>query len=314
MAARAGARRYGHRMRPSHAVVDLLARTYRAWRRDRVMRLGAALAYYALFALVPMLVLMIGVAGIVVSRSDVQAAVTTAVADTLDVDEAAVTTALADAVPDAGAASSLGVVGVGALLISASLLFVALQDALDVIWHVPVETGFHGTVRRRAVAFAVILLGAGLLVAASALQSVFSLFDALLPTDRRLVGVLTSTLTTALTWALVVSVVAVLLRLLPRSSVTWRAALVGGVVVTVVLAAGTALFGLYMRTVAVRSAGGAASGVLAVLLYSYFANQVLLAGAVLTRQIDRTDAADRRPSSDPHPGAGGGAAGGQRPT
>jgi len=270
-------------------VVELLRRTYRAWRGDRVMRLGAGLAYYALFALVPLLAMLIGLASLAYSQADVQAAVSTALADALNLEREAVTETLGDALR-ATSPSGLGLIGFGSLLLAASLLFVALQDALDVIWHAPVLTGFEHTVRRRATAFVVILLMAILLITLIALQAMIGLLDTLLPTDQILVSALIQTLASLLSWLLVAATVTLVLRILPRTVVAWPAAIVGGVVTTVALAVGSSLFGLYLRTVGVRSAQGVAAGVLVLLLWFYTMSQVVLAGAVLTRQIDECSA------------------------
>lgn len=268
-------------------VAELLRRTYRAWREDRVMRLGAGLAYYALFALVPLLATLIGLASLAYSQADVQAAVTTALADTLNLERDAVAETLGNALL-ATSPSGLGLIGFGSLLLAATLLFVALQDALDVIWHAPVLTGFEYTVRRRATAFVVILLMAMLLITLIALQSMIGLLDTLLPTDRILVSALVKTLASFLSWLLVAATVTLVLRILPRTAVGWPAAIVGGIVTTAALAVGSSLFGFYLRTVGVRSAQGVAAGVLVLLLWFYTMSQVVLAGAVLTRQIDES--------------------------
>lgn len=269
-------------------VVDLGHRSYRAWRRDRVLRLGAGLAYYALFGLVPFVVLAVTLAGAFVSSAQLQTSVADVIADALALDPSVVSARLSQAVDDIDAADTVGVglVGLGSLLFSATLVFVALQDALDVIWHVPVQTGLQPSVRRRATAFGVILLGAGLLVAVTAVQSALGVVTSLLPGGRPVVDALTGTVVTGAVWALVAGVMSTLLRVLPRPDVRWRAAAVGGVLTTVVLIVGTWGFSLYLRTVAVGSASGAASGVIAVLLYSYFASQVVLGGAVVTCQLD----------------------------
>lgn len=273
----------------SARVVDVARHSYRAWRRDRVLRLGAGLAYYALFALVPFLVVAIGVASRIVSTSDLQSDVVMAVADILDLDPAVVTSALQNAVDEASRLTGvgLGAIGVASLVFTASVVFVALQDALDVIWHVPVRTGLEQTVRRRAVAFGVVLAGGGLLVVMTAVQSALGVLVALFPPERPLVDALSQTLLSVVSWGLVAGVVALLFRVLPRPAVRWRSALVGGALTTVVLVVGTRGFGLYLGTVAVGSTGRAASGVVVALLYSYFVSQVVLGGAVVTRQIEQ---------------------------
>lgn len=266
--------------------MDLLRRTYRAWRRDRVARLGAGLAYYALFALVPLLTITIGLAGLAYSQTEVQDAVQDTIAAALEIDRKVVSEALSDTASDFSVSTGLGLIGVGSLLLTASLVFVALQDALDVIWHVPVVAGLERTIRRRAAAFGIILLVSALLIAVVAVQSLIGLVEAALPSGRVFVGTLTKTLARVLSWSLLAGAVALVLRILPRTRVRWRAAVIGGLVTSALLAVGSVAFVFYLRTFAVGSAGGAAGGVLLVLLWFYYMSQIFLGGAVLTRQID----------------------------
>lgn len=267
-------------------LTDLVRQTYDAWRADRVMRLGAGLAYYALFALVPLLAIVIALASLAFSQADVQAALVAPLADALDVDREALADALGSMVEDSTPSSGLGVIGAGSLLLAATLLFVAMQDAFDVIWHVPVEVGIEYTLRRRATALLVIVVMAVLVMALFVLQSAIGLLEAVLPTDRFVLSALTETLTGAGSWALGAATVALVFRILPRTDVSWRAAIIGGAITTTVLALGSSLFGFYLRNFGVRSAEGAAAGVLVLLLWFYAMSQIVLAGAVLTRRID----------------------------
>lgn len=276
------------RVAPTVATVkDVLRHTYEQWRRDRTVRLGAGLAYYGLFALVPLLTLGVVLAGLVFSQEEVQAFVAQQLGDALGIDADAVATAIATRLDDASLSAGLGVIGAVSLLIAASFVFVALQDALNVIWHVPVRSGIRRTVREHLLAFGVVLAFVALLVVTLAVQSVLGLLSSLLPGHSELVR---GALDAVASLALVTGAIAVLFRVLPRSEVEWRHALVGGVLTALLLSAGTWVISAYLERFAARSVTGAAGGVLLVLLWIYYEAQILLVGAELTKVLGwRTD-------------------------
>ena len=105
---------------------NLCIDTYEQWRDHRTIRLGAGLAYYGLFALVPMLAVALALAGLVISQGDVQSYLADQLSTLLGVDAAAVADALASALDGSGTLAGLGAVGVASLFLTASLLVLAL--------------------------------------------------------------------------------------------------------------------------------------------------------------------------------------------
>ena len=140
--------------------------TYEAWRGHRTIRLGAGLAYYGLFAIVPLLAVALAVAGLVISQSDVQSYLADQLSGLLGVDADAVARALSEVLDGTGTVTSLGLVGLVSLFLTASLLVVALQDAFNTIWERPVRSGIRQSVLRRLVAF-VVVAGAGAVIVVS---------------------------------------------------------------------------------------------------------------------------------------------------
>jgi len=265
---------------------EVVGATYRSWRSNRTLRLGAGLAYYGLFTIVPLLTLSLALSSAVFSTDQVAAFLSAQIKDVLGQEAAALSSSLMQEVMGTVGAG-LGLLGLGALLFAASVLFVALQDALNVIWHAPYLPGFRQTVRRRMLAFGIVLLAGSLLVATFALATMVGAVDALVPFEIALLDAIEGIVVDIGSWMLLTAVLSVVFRLLPPSEVRWRDALVGALVTTVALVIGARLVGVYFDNVGARSLTGAAGGVLLSLGWIYVAAQIVLAGAELTCALDR---------------------------
>jgi membrane protein len=266
--------------------VGLLTETYGEWRMHRTIRLGAGLAYYGLFAFVPLLAVSLSLAGIFFQTDDVQDYLAGQFADVLGGDAATVSSALAGALDGFDSLLGLGVVGAVSLVLTASLLVLALQDALNTIWEVPVQVGLRTTLTRRVLAFLVVVGAGAVLVVSFALNAVTALFARMVP-DVAVVESLGELIGTAATWALGIGVIALLFRFLTDVRVPWRSVLPGAAVTALGVAIGTMAIGAYLRRYAASSVLGATGSVFLVLIWIYYEAQIILAGAEFTRTLAR---------------------------
>ncbi len=281
---------------------NLAGDTYGQWRTHRTIRLGAGLAYYGLFAFVPLLAVGLALAGLVVSQADVQSYLTEQLSALLGGDADAIAVAAADALDGTGKLAGLGIVGVASLFLTASLLVLALQDAFNTIWERPVRSGIRQTVVRRLVAFVVVAGTGAVVVVSFAINAITGLLDRVAP-DVAFVDSLQEVIGLTASWALAVGVLALLLRYLPDVAVPWLPVLVGAAITAAMLAVGTTLVGAYLRRFAASSLVGVTGGVFLVLLWIYYEAQILLVGAELTRVLARRRMA--APVSEPAPSTGG---------
>ncbi len=272
---------------------SLLRDTYNSWREDRTIRLGAGLAYYGLFSLTSVIAMSIALIRLL-GRSKL---VEEAFADRLDefvgeYDEAADIIASIFDEFAGPSGTSIGLIGLGTLLVTGSLFFLALEDAVHQIFGVPVGAGLKYTVRRRAVSL-LVLLGACLtIVLALAVQAASGLLELLVPDGTPASGVVSAVVASVLGWAVLVGALILLLRYLPSVEVRWRTALVAAATTGIFLVIGTSLIGWYLRTVGASSVGGAASTPIAVLLWIYYEAQILLAGVQLTHVMTERERVD----------------------
>lgn len=272
---------------PARRVGDIAVATYEAWRDDRCARLGAGLAYYGLFAVVPVLTLAIALAALVFSNNEVQAFVAEPLARLLGRDAQDVAAVIADRIATSNLAATLGPFGIASTVLAATLVFVALQDALQVVWGVPYRAGLRQSLRRRLLAFAVVLGTGGVVLSSLAIQTIVALVGNLLPIDHPLVTDVTAAASRLVPVAVVGVSLALLFALLPGVAVNRRAAALAGGCTAVAMAVGVVGVGVYLSRFGGGSASQAAGAVLVLLTALYVECQILLAGAELSKVLTR---------------------------
>ena len=280
----------------------LLKETYREWSADKAPRLGAALAYYAVFSIAPLLVIAVGIAALVFGEKAAQGLVAQDLQHTLGKPAAQAIEELLKNNRAPASGTTATIVGLVVLLIGASGVFLQLQDALNTIWKVQAQPGLaiRQLVRDRLVSFLAVL-GAGLLVLASlvlntALAALSRWFN---PEEIPGGVVLWQGLNSLVSVAFIALLFAWLYKVLPDVRTAWADVWVGAVVTAVFFAAGNYLLGFYLGRDSTTSPFGAAGALVVILLWVYYSAQIFLFGAEFTRVYARH--CGRRP--DPKEGA-----------
>lgn len=269
-------------------IVSVGRLTYGAWREDRTHRLGAGLAYYALFTLAPLLALTAALAEWLFGSADMQAYLSARLEQLGLVESDAAGTALAAQLEANSVQSTLGIIGVTSLLLASSVFFLAFADAVNVIWKVPVGSGVWNSVRRRLVAFVMVLVTGGVLVAGLAVSALTSAVDALLPGEPEVLESMADSLVAQASWISLSLALAMLFRFLPPVRVRWRWSLVAGLSTALLLTISTAAISWYLRNFGGASIPGAFGAVLAALSWIYIQAQILLAGVQLVKILVNT--------------------------
>lgn len=266
------------------SVRDIVMETYESWRNDRTIRLGAGLAYYGLFSLTSVIAVALGLLRIFGRSATVEDELTGRMVEAAGPDAAGAVTSFFDQL-DGGAGTSIGLIGIGSLLVTGSLFFLALEDAFHQIWDVPVRSGLRSTVRRRLISLAVLLGAASTIVVALAVQAAAGLLERFVPGSAPGLQALASVFASLMSWGVLVVALTLLFKYLPTIGVPWRPIIIAALVTSAFLVIGTALIGWYLRTVGASSVGGVASTPVAVLLWIYYEAQILLAGVQLSRVL-----------------------------
>jgi membrane protein len=272
------------RSAPSLAV-DVGRPTYEAWRNDRTLRLGAGLAYYALFTVVPLLALTAALADRVFGVADMQAYFSQLLAG-LGLDETdTVSTALTEELGQLQVGSSLGIVGLTTLLFASSLVFLALVDAVNVIWNVPVRRGIWYSVRRRLISFVMVLTSGGVLIAGVAVSAVTGMAERIVPGNIGVLETLSPVISGLASWAALVAAIAMLFRYIGPVRVPWSVALSSAAISSVLLYLGAVGFGWYLNEFGGSSVSGAFGALLVALSFVYYETQIVLAGVQLVKVL-----------------------------
>lgn len=268
------------------AVYELVRDTVREWFESKTFQLGAALAYYGVFSIAPILVIAVAIAGALFGESAARGQVATHLRETFG-------PAVADAVQQAlgyvhtsgssGLASALSVL---VLLFGAIGFFAQLQAALDTIWNVMPKPGrgLWGVVADRLISFLMVLLIAALLLLSLLASAVLAAMDQLLTATALPGGVyLWRGVHWVVSLGLLTLLFALLYKIMPDVKIAWRAVWVGAAVTALLFTVGSYLIGLYLGRASVTSAYGAAGSLVIILLWVYYSSQIVLLGAEFTR-------------------------------
>lgn len=269
----------------ARSTFGLLAESAREWSSDRAVRLGASLAYYSLFALIPTLSLAVSLASLFFGQEEVSQQLYGAMSDVVGGDIANLIVSAVDRVDDDSVVGVLPVVSLGVLLFSATLLFVAWREIVGIIWDVPREQGLRGSLRRRGFAVAAVL-GAGVVL------TLTMLVQALIGTvadlfQLELIGFLATAASSLASTAIGVLVLAVLFKFSPGIDVSWRFVWLPAILTMVMLAVGSHAYGFYVEHFGLNSAVGVAGTLFLGLAFVYYVAQILLYGVEVVKVAHR---------------------------
>ena len=267
------------------SILRTLRAAVAAWWNDDALRLGASVAYYSLFAIAPVLLVAIAVAGFVFGAEAVRGELSTQMQGLVGPEAAEVVEGMLQGASKPAANSLAMVVGVLAMVLAAAGAFLELRFALNTIFRVPPSPigGFKAFWFTRLRSFGLVLaIGFLLLVslaisaALAALHNYLSSFELVLPLVLQVFSLLLTLLVTAVLFGL-------MFRVLPDIRLSNRDVAIGAVVTAILFAVGKQLIGLYLGRTAVSSSYGAAGSVVVLLLWVYYSSQIVLIGAEFTR-------------------------------
>jgi membrane protein len=276
----------------------LLRETFTKWDAHDALTQGAALAFYTLFSLVPILVLVIWMAGAVFGQDAVQGQIVHQFAVLMGEKQSLAVQEMLTTATGENAGWLAEAIGIVTLVLAATAAFVQLQISLNLVWEVAPKPGpmIRAMVKKRIISFALVL-GIGFLLSVSlalsaAIQSMREYTAARLPLPMPLlegVHVLTSFLVFAILFAAI-------FRVLPDAKIAWRDVWLGSVVTSFLFSVGKYVIGLYLGHSSLTSSFGSAGSLVLIILWVYYASLILLFGAEFTRVYSlRVSAASPQP-------------------
>jgi membrane protein len=271
------------------AVSAFLREVLQEWSNDNALTLGAALAYYTIFSIAPLLVLAIAVAGLVFGRAAAQGEIVTQVQGVLGPAGAELIESMVEKASEPATGVIATVVSLATMLFGASGVFGQLQSSLNLIWGADTlrRTGVRGQLQRRAASFSMILGTGFLLLVSLALSTLISGLHRLLDEYLTVPTEFVSFANFTVSFLIVTALFAMIYKLLPDVRIEWRDVWLGAAVTAVLFTIGKSLIGIYLGRAGVASVYGAAGSLVLVLLWVYYSSQLLFLGAEFTEVYSR---------------------------
>ena len=263
---------------------QVLAFTGKGYVEDNCLSRGAAIAYYTVFSLAPVLIIVIAIAGFVFGADAARGALVGQIDSLMGREGGEAVQAMIASASNQNRSGWAGVVGLITLLITASGVFSELQAALNTIWRTKPRTGtITRLVRARLVSLGLVMtLGFLLLVSlvvSTALSAIGPWLDGMFPGAQVLMQVLSF----CVSLILVALLFALIYKLLPDTSLAWRDVIAGAFATAILFDVGKFLISLYLGSSSVTSSFGAAGALALLLLWIYYSSQIFLIGAEFTR-------------------------------
>jgi membrane protein len=264
---------------------NLIRKSVAAWVDDYAPSMGAALAYYTLFSIAPLLMIAIAVAGLVFGQEAARGEIVAQIQGLIGRDGAIAVQALLKSASEPTKDIVTTLISLVTLVIGATTVFGELQSDLDRIWRVPapaIRNGMWSLLRTRLLSFGLVL-GLGFLLLVSLLVSA-----AIAAFGKWSYGFFEGreaylhTVNFSISFAVTTLLFALIYKLMPRASIAWRDVWVGAAVTSLLFEIGKLLIGLYLGTTSVASGFGAAGSLVVLLLWVYFSAQIFLLGAEFT--------------------------------
>lgn len=267
-------------------LLRLLWAAIQGWSKDNVPRLGASLAYYTLFAVSPILLIAIAIAGSVYGAEAVRGQIVNEIDGLIGRQGAEAVQALLQGAHRDSASTFAVIIGAITLIVAASGAFLELQHALNTIFRVktdPKKSGIKRLILSRLRSFGLVVSIGFLLLVSLLVSAALSAVSARIQRSALGSPVLLQGLNLIVSLAVMTLLFGLIYRVLPDVRLAWRDVWTGAVVTALLFSIGKFLIGLYLGQSTVASSYGAAGSVVVLLVWVYYSAQVILLGAEFTR-------------------------------
>ena len=264
---------------------SVLIESLKSWVKHRGDSKGAALAFYTLFSMTPILVLAIVVAGYFFGAEAAHGEIVAQVQGLVGPNGAKAIQALLAAARDPASGRVATLVASVLLLVGATSVFAELKDSLDELWGIKKsdQSAFSVILRTRLLSFGMVLVLAFLLLVSLIISAVLAMLERYAGGAVVSFAAVLSTATSLISFGVIASMFAVIYKTLPEAPLTWRDVWIGAAFTAGLFSLGKYVIGLYLGNSGVASSFGAAGSLIALLLWVYYSAQIFFLGAEFTR-------------------------------
>jgi membrane protein len=263
---------------------SMLKDTYAAWRQANAQVLGAALAFYTIFSLAPIFIIVVAIAGFFVGQESVRSYIVQQLSQFVGTHNAASVMQVIKNSYEIGSGARATIIAVSIILVASTTALVMLKNALDTIWDVKsINFSLMYMIKERLLSLLIILFMSLIIFISMILNSILSaarlILDGYISLPFSFIT-LTNELFLIVMLALLFTV---LFKILPDVEISWKDVWMGGVITAILFALGKYLLGLYLAHSTVSSAYGAAGSLVVFLMWVYYSSLILFFGAAFTQ-------------------------------
>ncbi len=276
-------------MHPRH-LLPLLKEAASDWIDDGAMRLSSSLAYYAIFSLAPLLVIIISIAGVVFGEEAARGQLSQHIAILAGKGAGdAIQAAVKSSASHQAGGWLATILSSGLLLFGASTVFAELKDALNSIWGVVVKPGrpFLTLIHDRFFSFSIVLAIGFLLLVSLVISVLLAILGTYLSGRFELHATIWRAWDMVISFVVVATLFALIFKLLPNVRLRWRDVWLGALATSLLFTLGKLIIGYYLATSTIASSFGAAGSVVIVLAWIYYSACILFFGAEITKHYVR---------------------------
>ncbi|MBD8532205.1 MULTISPECIES: YihY/virulence factor BrkB family protein [unclassified Massilia] len=270
----------------SRQIVHIMKCAVTEWLAHRAASKGAALAFYTLFSMAPILVLVIAVAGFFYGAEAAQGQLLNELRGLVGKEGAETIQAILAGARDKETGRFATIIATVLLLVGATSVFAELKDSLDEIWDVPApkDAGWWDTVRTRVLSFGLILVLGFLLLVSLVVSAATAVVENYLGGIWKDSAVIMGWVSSCIGFLVIATMFGVIYKLLPRIKLSWHDVTIGALGTAAMFTLGKFAIGLYIGNSGAASSFGAAGSLIALLLWVYYSAQIFFLGAEFARQ------------------------------
>ena len=269
--------------------LELLKETFSEWNKDKASRLAAALAYYTVFSLAPLLIIVIAIAGSVFGEEAARGAIVGQIQGLVGRAGAEVIQAAIQNASKPAEGTIASIISVIVLIFGASGVFAELQDALNTVWEVQPKPGrgVFNVIRNRFLSFSMVLGIGFLLLVSLVMSAILAALVNFVGNAVPGVSVLLQLVNFIFSFVVTTLLFGLIYKVLPDVKIAWSDVWIGAAITSLLFSIGRFLLGMYLGNSSFGSTYGAASSLVIILAWVYYAAQILFLGAEFTQVYAR---------------------------
>jgi len=266
-------------------ISDFIKKLILSWSENRIASLSAALAFYMVFSLAPILLISITIAGLALGQDTAQEHILTQISDLLGSDVALQIQTMIKSANKPGTAVIANLVGIIVLIFGASGFFSEIQNGLNIIWGIKLKSdgGILGIVKARFLSFTMVIGVAFFLLASIVLTAIIntaSVYIGFFFGGESLIKLISSDI---ISFLITVFLFAMIFKVLPDIEIQWREVWLGAFITALMFTLGRFMLAFYISKIRVGLVFGASGSIIVILIWAYYSAQIFFIGAEITK-------------------------------